>query len=334
MARDITQLHPRLQEIIPVLTAKCKEQGISIKIGECYRSASEQDALYAQGRTEPGNIVTNAKGGTYSSMHMWGVAADFYLDMDVDGDDEKTDDAFNNSTRLFQAVGTIGKSLGLEWGGDWTSIVDMPHFQLSDWGSTPSELKATYGTPEKFFTTWGTNNTPPTVTKNYLTKGDSGDAVGEMQKMLIAVGFPCGASGVDERFGADTERALERFQKFYDLTIDGLYGKKSKAKLESVYKTKLTEIEARSKAPTFTVGKTYTLQTELRVRVNAGTDYRAKKHAELTTDGKNNDKDKDGSLDAGTKVSCKQVKIVGDDMWIQTPSGWLAAYYKGNVYIK
>ena len=267
-------------------------------------------------------------------MHMWGVAADFYLDMDVDGDDEKTDDAFNNSTKLFQAVGAIGKSLGLERGGDWTSIVDMPHFQLSDWGSTPTKLKEAYGTPVKFFATWGTAITPPTVTKTYFARGDAGVAVGEMQKMLIAVGFPCGDSGVDERFGPATERALERFQKFYDLTIDGLYGKKSKAKLESAYKTKLAEIEARSKAPTFTVGKTYTLQVELRVRVNAGTDYRVKKHAELTADGRSHDKDKDGSLDAGTRVSCKQVKVVGADVWMQTPSGWLAAYYKENVYIK
>lgn len=64
MARDIKQLHPRLQAIIPVLLETCKAQGISIKIGECYRSMAEQDALYAQGRTAPGNIVINAKGST------------------------------------------------------------------------------------------------------------------------------------------------------------------------------------------------------------------------------------------------------------------------------
>ena len=60
MARDITKLHPRLQEIIPTLISKCKKDGIAIKIGECVRTVKEQDDLYAQGRTKPGSIVTNA----------------------------------------------------------------------------------------------------------------------------------------------------------------------------------------------------------------------------------------------------------------------------------
>ncbi len=28
-------------------------------------------------------------------------------------------------------VGSIGKGLGLEWGGDFSSFVDKPHFQLA-----------------------------------------------------------------------------------------------------------------------------------------------------------------------------------------------------------
>jgi peptidoglycan L-alanyl-D-glutamate endopeptidase CwlK len=63
-------------------------------------------------------------------------------------------DAFNDNTGLFEKVGAIGKKLGLEWGGGWTSIKDRPHFQLPDWGSTPYKLKCKYGTPEKFIKTW------------------------------------------------------------------------------------------------------------------------------------------------------------------------------------
>ena len=154
MARDIKQLHPRLQTIIPKLIAECKNEGITIKVGECLRTVKEQDALYAKGRTAAGSIVTNAKGSTYSSMHQWGVAFDFFLDMDIDGDGTKSDDAFNNKKKTFQKVGAIGKKLGLEWGGDWKSPVDLPHFQLPDWGSTASKLKKQYKTPEKFFATW------------------------------------------------------------------------------------------------------------------------------------------------------------------------------------
>lgn len=158
--RDITQLHPTLQTKIDQLISECKKQGISIGIGECLRTVAEQDALYAQGRTKPGNIVTNAKGSTYSSMHIWGVAFDFYLTMDVDGDGKTSDDAFNNSTGLFNKVGKIGKSIGLEWGGDWTSIKDYPHFQLPDWGSTTTALKNKYKTPEAFRKTWASMPKP------------------------------------------------------------------------------------------------------------------------------------------------------------------------------
>ena len=152
--RDIKALHPKLQLKIDELKEKCQEQGITIAIGECVRTVAEQDALYAQGRTKPGNKVTNARGTTYSSQHQWGIAADFYLDMDVDGDCEKKDDAFNNSTHLFEKVGAIATSIGLGWGGNWKGIVDMPHVYLPDWGSTTGELKREYGTPQQFMAAW------------------------------------------------------------------------------------------------------------------------------------------------------------------------------------
>lgn len=152
--RDITQLHPSLQQLAAELQAQCLTKGISIKYSECLRTVEEQDALYAQGRTLPGNKVTNAKGTTYSSQHQWGIAVDFYLDMDVDGDGSKADDAFNNSTKLFDKVGETAVSIGLGWGGNWTSIVDKPHLYLPNWGSTTQRLKEQYGTPEKFMATW------------------------------------------------------------------------------------------------------------------------------------------------------------------------------------
>lgn len=165
--RNVTQLHPELQKKVVKLQQECLKQGIKIKIGECVRTVAEQDALYAKGRTVAGSIVTNAKGSTYSSMHQWGVAFDFYLGMDVDKDGKTSDDAFNNATGLFNKVGAIGKELGLEWGGDWKSIKDLPHFQLPDWGSTSTKLKSMYGTPMKFMSTW--NNDKLSGVKNKPT---------------------------------------------------------------------------------------------------------------------------------------------------------------------
>lgn len=144
--RDINRCHPRLIDLSKKLVSACRGQGLIIGIGESFRTKEEQDALYAKGRTAPGNIVTNAKGSSYSSHHQWGTAFDIYRN---DGKGVYTDgDGF------FEKVGKIGKSIGLEWGGDWKSPVDKPHFQLPDWGSTTARLKRMYGTPEKFMDTW------------------------------------------------------------------------------------------------------------------------------------------------------------------------------------
>lgn len=155
MARDRTKLHPILQYKIEQLIELCESEGLKIGIGECVRSVAEQDALYAKGRTAPGGKVTNAKGSTYSSMHQWGIAFDFYRN---DGNG-----AYNTSNRFFERVGELGKSIGLEWGGDWKSPVDRPHFQLPYWGSTPTKLKAKYGTPSKFDDYWYPNKPTATV---------------------------------------------------------------------------------------------------------------------------------------------------------------------------
>ena len=171
MSRNISDLHPILQEKVEELKKACEKKGLKIGISECLRTVAEQDALYAQGRTAPGSIVTNAKGSTYSSMHQWGVAFDFYRN---DGKG-----AYNDSDGFFTKVGKIGQALGLEWGGSWTSPVDKPHFQLPDWGSTPTKLKNTYGTFEKFKRTWPEGSTaavPIAVSSNTTTSSNKTSA--------------------------------------------------------------------------------------------------------------------------------------------------------------
>lgn len=81
------------------------------------------------------------------------------------------------------------------------------------------------------------NATP--AKKDYLENGDSGSEVTTMQKMLIKVGYSCGKSGADGDFGSDTETALCKFQGDNNLTADGQYGPKSKAKLTALYNKKI-----------------------------------------------------------------------------------------------
>ncbi len=148
--RDITLCHPRLQAIASEWVKACESAGLKVAIGETYRTVAEQDALYAQGRTKPGNKVTNARGSSYSSQHQWGIAFDFYR---ADGKG-----AYNEDGDFFGRAATIAKNLGLAWGGDWKSIVDKPHVYLPDWGSGTGILKQKYGTFEAFKKTWAVEN--------------------------------------------------------------------------------------------------------------------------------------------------------------------------------
>ena len=148
--RDIKQLNPELQAIIPTFLADCKSKGLIVGIGECYRTVTEQEALYAKGRTTgtKGAIVTNCRGTSYSSPHQWGVAFDFYRN---DGKG-----IFDDRDGWFAKVGAVGKAHGLEWGGDWQGWCDKPHLQLKKFfrDGTTKYLKQTYGTPGKFMATW------------------------------------------------------------------------------------------------------------------------------------------------------------------------------------
>ena len=110
------------------------------------------------------------------------------------------------------------------------------------------------------------------------------------------------------------------------------YGQKYYDKFASKTSTPSTPVTPT--VPTYTVGKVYELQVELKVRTAAGTNNSAKTHNQLTLDGRKHDKDKDGALDKGTKVTCQAVKVIGSDVWIKSPSGWMAAYYQGQYYIK
>lgn len=116
------------------LIEKAHAEGIFIIITQGLRTYAEQNTLYEQGRTKPGKIVTNARGGY--SFHNFGLAFDFCVCDIVGG---KLVPNWFVDLR-WKRVGEIGKSLGLEWGGDWTSFRDYPHFQQT-FGLTLAQLR-------------------------------------------------------------------------------------------------------------------------------------------------------------------------------------------------
>lgn len=127
--KAIATLLADVRPLARALVQKAAQSGIQIKVISGLRSYAEQNALYAQGRTQAGRKVTNARGG-YSN-HNFGIAFDV-------GVFEGT--RYLGESPKYKAVGALGMELGLEWGGSWTTIVDEPHFQLRPaWATDLSE---------------------------------------------------------------------------------------------------------------------------------------------------------------------------------------------------
>ena len=65
---------------------------------------------------------------------------------------------------------------------------------------------------------------------------------------------------------------------------------------------------------------------------NTGTGYATKSRKQLTVNAREHAYS-NGTLKKGTRVTCKDVRKVGSDIWIKIPSGWIAAYYGGKKYV-
>lgn len=85
--------------------------------------------------------------------------------------------------------------------------------------------------------------------------------------------------------------------------------------------------------PSYRAGNVYTLLADhLRVRTGPGTGYATKSRKQLTVNAREHAYS-NGTLKKGTRVTCKDVRKVGSDIWIKIPSGWIAAYYGGKKYV-
>lgn len=120
-------VHPMLAEKVRKVCYAMAMLGFEMIVTGGLRTTAQQQALYAKGRTAPGEIVTNADGVTHTSNHQakvdgYGHAVDCAFM--VDG---KASWAESNPWALYGAMAT---ALGLRWGGDWSAIVDRPHVEM------------------------------------------------------------------------------------------------------------------------------------------------------------------------------------------------------------
>ena len=95
------------------------------------------------------------------------------------------------------------------------------------------------------------------------------------------------------------------------------------------------EVKQENKSYSYVVGKTYTTKVDnLVVRKAPSTTAAKVGYAGLTASAKKHDRDKNGSLDVGTKVTCKAIEVdTSGNIWMKIPSGYVAAIYKGEVFV-
>ena len=121
-SRSLGTLDPAVRIKAEAHVAACAKVGIDLLIYCTYRDFECQDALYAQGRTAPGKVVTNARAG--ESFHNWRCAYDCVPLLN--GKPAWGD------TELYLAVGKLGEQQGLTWAGRWTGkLRETAHFQYS-----------------------------------------------------------------------------------------------------------------------------------------------------------------------------------------------------------
>lgn len=116
-----SEIHPLHQRFQPLAERHIRllRSLMNAAIISGHRTYAQQSALYEQGRSRPGNIVTNARPGF--SNHNFSLAYDIGI---------FAEGKYLGSSGLYSLAGEIGKQLGLVWGGDWKSFVDPPHFEF------------------------------------------------------------------------------------------------------------------------------------------------------------------------------------------------------------
>jgi peptidoglycan LD-endopeptidase CwlK len=124
---NIRTILPQTQRAARSFLTRAKNNfaGFDVRILSGSRTYAEQDQLYKKGRFgNPPPKVTNARGG--QSNHNFGIAWDvgiFQNGKYLTGDTKA-------EAAIYKQLASTAKTDDLEWGGDWTSIVDMPHYQL------------------------------------------------------------------------------------------------------------------------------------------------------------------------------------------------------------
>lgn len=147
-SRDINELHPCVARGCRELIRRAAELRLApVGINQTYRDAEHQDWLFSQGRTRPGAIVTNARGG--HSIHQYRLAFDFHRNISGKAFADRTVE----ERAFWETVGRTWVEMGGVWGGNFTRFIDRPHCEYTG-GLTLSDLRAGQTLPRNAKMPW------------------------------------------------------------------------------------------------------------------------------------------------------------------------------------
>ncbi|KPE51664.1 M15 family metallopeptidase [Chryseobacterium indologenes] len=147
----ISMLHPEVREEVRKIIRECDKAltgRAKVRITQGLRSMEEQERLYAIGRITSGKKVTNAKAG--QSIHNYGLAVDICLMIDgktaswdtaKDWDNDKVAD-------WYECVKIFARH-GWDWGGNWKTFKDLPHFEKKNIQTQKGLVKTSWRTLSK-----------------------------------------------------------------------------------------------------------------------------------------------------------------------------------------
>jgi peptidoglycan L-alanyl-D-glutamate endopeptidase CwlK len=244
----LKKIHPELARRVRILVDNLAQGGVQIEVVQGLRTFAEQDALFAQGRSKSGQVVTNARGG--QSNHNYGLAVDV-----VPFNDGKPN--WNAPNSIWVALGAEAEKLGLEWGGGWKKFIDRPHVQLPGlsvkqcsalfqkggleavWAAATKLLQNVPTTPAVTPTqpTQPTGPTSPQTpaeppTERTLRLNERGEGVRMIQTRLVVLKL-LSQKDVDGVFGPRTEAAVKKFQASKKMAADGIVGPRTRVALMS-----------------------------------------------------------------------------------------------------
>jgi peptidoglycan L-alanyl-D-glutamate endopeptidase CwlK len=120
--KNLNLLQNDVKNIFETLLGECYKQGINAQISESIRTEARQLELYNSGKSKAKEV--------YQSLHFYGLACDIFVNNSGKYD-------LSQNEKIWKICQNLKLDIehGMTWGGNFKSIKDQPHFELS-WGKS------------------------------------------------------------------------------------------------------------------------------------------------------------------------------------------------------